>query len=106
MSEKNAREGGLSFDLATKLFESVNVIFEDSRIDYGETRFVTVGLVAGRMARSRGLSVNKLVEEMSAQALAAWDTENRFRALAAQGDVSQALAILERLDENDNTTGH
>lgn len=31
------------------------------------------------LARSRGLSVNKLVEEMSAQALAAWDTENRFR---------------------------
>jgi predicted transcriptional regulator len=58
------------------------------------------------LARSRGLSVNKLVEEMSAQALAAWDTENRFRALAAQGNVSQALAILERLDENDNTTGH
>jgi len=51
------------------------------------------------LARSRGLSVNKLVEEMSAQALAAWDTENRFRTLAAQGDVQQALAILDRLDE-------
>lgn len=50
------------------------------------------------LARSRGLSVNKLVEEMSAQALAAWDTENRFRTLAAQGDVRQALAILDRLD--------
>ncbi len=50
------------------------------------------------LARSRGLSVNKLVEEMSAQALAAWDTENRFRTLAAQGDVQQALAILDRLD--------
>lgn len=33
---------------------------------------------------------------MSAQALAAWDTENRFRTLAAQGDVQQALAILDR----------
>jgi hypothetical protein len=44
------------------------------------------------------LSVNKLVEEMSAQALAAWDTENRFRTLAAQGDVQQALKILNRLD--------
>jgi len=38
------------------------------------------------------------MEEMSAQALAAWDTENRFRSLAAQGDVQQALAILDRLD--------
>ncbi len=50
------------------------------------------------LARSRGLSVNKLVEEMSAQALAAWDTESRFRTLAAQGDVEQALSILDRLD--------
>lgn len=50
------------------------------------------------LARSRGLSVNKLVEEMSAQALAAWDTGNRFRALAAHGDVQRAQDILDRLD--------
>ncbi len=29
-------------------------------------------------------------------ALAAWDTENHFRAMAATGDVDQALAVLER----------
>lgn len=55
------------------------------------------------LARSRGLSVNKLMEEMSAQALAAWDTENRFRMLAAQGDVQQALGVLDRLDAYDPT---
>ncbi|MDD3354923.1 MAG: ribbon-helix-helix domain-containing protein [Zoogloea sp.] len=53
------------------------------------------------LAKSRGLSTNKLVEEMSARALAAWDTENHFRALATTGDVKQALAILDRLDAND-----
>lgn len=53
------------------------------------------------LARSRGLSMNKLVEELSAQALAAWDTENHFRAMAATGDVHQALAILDRLDAKD-----
>lgn len=58
------------------------------------------------LARSRGLSVNKLIEEMSAQALAAWDTENRFRSLAAQGDVQQALAILDRLDGITKSTNH
>lgn len=56
------------------------------------------------LARSRGLSMNKLVEELSAQALAAWDTENHFRALAATGDVSQALAILDRLDAEDRNS--
>jgi predicted transcriptional regulator len=50
------------------------------------------------LARSRGLSVNKLFEQMSAQALAAFDTETRFRALAAKGDAKAALKILARLD--------
>ena len=50
------------------------------------------------LAKSRGLSTNKLIEELSAHALAAWDTENHFRALAATGNVNRALEILERLD--------
>lgn len=53
------------------------------------------------LAQSRGLSMNKLVEQLSAYALAAWDTENHFRALAATGDVRQALAVLDRLDAQD-----
>ncbi|NCA72922.1 MAG: ribbon-helix-helix protein, CopG family [Sphingobacteriia bacterium] len=54
------------------------------------------------LARSRGLSVNKLIEELSSQALAAWDTESHFRATAAMGDPSRALAILDRLDTADS----
>lgn len=56
------------------------------------------------LARSRGLSTNKLIEQLSAHALAAWDTENHFRALAATGSVEQALAILDRLDAEDAPT--
>jgi len=50
------------------------------------------------LARSRGLSVNKLIEELSTQALTAFDAETRFRMLAAQGDAQHALALLDRLD--------
>lgn len=50
------------------------------------------------LAKSRGLSTNKLIEQMSAHALASWDTENHFRALAATGDIRKALGILDRLD--------
>ncbi len=50
------------------------------------------------LAKSRGLSVNKLVEEMSAQAIAAFDVEMRFKTLAAGADREKALAILDRLD--------
>ena len=53
------------------------------------------------LARSQGLSMNKLIEELTAQALAAWDAENHFRALATTGDVRQALAILDRVDVAD-----
>lgn len=53
------------------------------------------------LARSRGLSTNKLIEQLSAQALAAWDTENHFRAMAATGNGPRALAILDRLDAAD-----
>lgn len=53
------------------------------------------------LARSRGLSVNKLVEEWSAQALAAWDTENHFRAVAATGDIDKALEVLDQIDARD-----
>ena len=56
------------------------------------------------LAHSRGLSLNKLIEELTAQALTAWDTENHFRALATTGDVRQALAILDRLDVADRQT--
>lgn len=57
------------------------------------------------LARRRGLSTNKLVEDLSARALAAWDTENHFRAMAATGDINQALAILDRLDSEDHRAG-
>ena len=53
------------------------------------------------LARSRRQNMNTLIEELSAQALAAWDTENHFRAVAATGDVRAALAVLERLDAAD-----
>ncbi|MBK1646932.1 toxin-antitoxin system HicB family antitoxin [Thiocapsa imhoffii] len=57
------------------------------------------------LARSQGMSVNTLVEELSAQALSAWDTENHFRALAATGNLQDALAILDRLDAEERDAG-
>lgn len=53
------------------------------------------------LASTRGLSINKLMEELSTQAIAAFDAETRFRTLAARGDAAQALAILDRLDQQE-----
>ncbi|MDR2893293.1 MAG: BrnA antitoxin family protein [Deltaproteobacteria bacterium] len=49
-------------------------------------------------AELRGVSVNKLITEISVQALAAYDTETRFKAMAAEANIPSALAMLNRLD--------
>jgi plasmid stability protein len=54
------------------------------------------------VAAARGVSVNKLITEISVQALAAFDTETRFRIMAAEADAPAALAVLDRLDARQN----
>jgi len=53
------------------------------------------------LAKYRGLSVNKLMEELSVQAVASFDAENRFKGMAATADADRALAVLDRLDRVD-----
>lgn len=50
------------------------------------------------LAARRKVSVNKLMEELSTQALAEFDSEVRFRALAASGRARKGLDILDKLD--------
>lgn len=50
------------------------------------------------LAQSRGISINKLMEELSTIVLAEFDTYNRFKVMAARGDVQEGLRILDKLD--------
>ncbi len=54
-----------------------------------------------QLAASKGISLNKLMEELSTAALAAYDAETRFRVMAAAADRQSALNILARLDALD-----
>ena len=54
-----------------------------------------------QLVENRRLSVSKLVEEWATAALAAHDTELRFRALAARGSAARGLALLDALDALD-----
>jgi hypothetical protein len=49
-------------------------------------------------ARSRGVSLNKLVEEWATVALAQLDAENRYRMRAARGKPESGLVLLDKLD--------
>lgn len=51
-----------------------------------------------QLAESRGISVNKLIEELSTIALAEFDTYNRFQVMAARGDRQVGLNLLAKLD--------
>lgn len=52
------------------------------------------------LAKSRGISLNKLMEEFSNIALAEFDAHTRFKAMTAQGNLAQGLALLDQLDQH------
>lgn len=52
------------------------------------------------MAARRGVSLNKLMQELSVRALTEHDTEMRFRIRAARGDVRKGLELLDKLDSS------
>ncbi|MCK7575769.1 MAG: toxin-antitoxin system HicB family antitoxin [Chromatiales bacterium] len=51
------------------------------------------------LAKRKHISVNKLLEELSTQAIAEFDAETRFRSMAAKGSIKKGLEILDRLDQ-------
>ena len=50
------------------------------------------------LAKSRGISVNKLIDELATAALAQHDAEVRFRLRASRGKRAVGLALLDKLD--------
>ncbi len=50
------------------------------------------------LAQRKKMSINKLIEEISTQTLAEFDSETRFRALAASGNAMRGLELLDKLD--------
>ena len=50
------------------------------------------------LAEAKGVSINKLIEELSVLALTEFEAERRFKAMAAQGNPNKGLRLLEKLD--------
>ena len=50
------------------------------------------------LAQSKGISVNKLIEELSTVALAEFDAFTRFKAMATTGNPKTGLQLLDKLD--------
>jgi predicted transcriptional regulator len=52
------------------------------------------------LAQSRGISINKLMEELSTIVLTEFDAYTRFKAMAMRGNVEEGLRLLDKLDAN------
>jgi predicted transcriptional regulator len=50
------------------------------------------------LAKARGVSLNKLIDELSTVALAQHDAEMRFRVRASRGSAERGLRLLDKLD--------
>jgi hypothetical protein len=53
-----------------------------------------------RLAKGRGVSMNKLIDELATVALAQYDAEVRFKALAGRGSRERGLSLLDKLDRS------
>lgn len=53
--------------------------------------------VVDRLPKSNGISVNELMDELTAVALANYDARVRFETRTAQGNAKRALALLDKL---------
>lgn len=54
-----------------------------------------------QLAKTRGVSINKVIEELTTRALTEFDLETRFQTRAARGDPDEGLRLLDRLDQED-----
>ena len=52
------------------------------------------------LAKSRNISVNKLLEELTTMALTEYDIETRFKLRASRGSTEKALQVLDKLKQD------
>ena len=53
-----------------------------------------------QFAKERGVSLNKLFDELATVALAQHDAKIRFKLMASKGDIKKGLELLEKLDKS------
>ena len=52
------------------------------------------------LAKSRNISVNKLLEELTTMALTEYDLETRFKLRVSRGSTEKALLVLDKLKQD------
>ncbi len=78
----NIRKHGIDFVDVPRVFRGVTVTIEDTRFDYAETRFVTLGLLKGRVVVVVHTEPEDVIRIISARKATKNEEKNYFKQIA------------------------
>jgi uncharacterized DUF497 family protein len=78
----NLRKHGIDFVGVERLFEGVTVTILDDRADYGEERFVTFGLLDGRVVAVAHTEADKVIRIISVRKATKNEESGYFKEIA------------------------
>lgn len=80
--KSNLRTHEIDFVDIESLFDGLTVTILDNRFDYGETRYVTLGLLNGIVLAIVHTETNEVIRFISARKATKYEEENYFKEIA------------------------
>ena len=99
--QENLSKHGLSFDDAETVFSGPCVTFEDTRFDYGEPRFITIGRLEGHVvvvAHTPRRKNTRIIAMRKGIAVKKKPTKSNLKRLDTMSDVSIDYSDIPALD--------
>lgn len=78
----NLRKHGIDFVGVEEVFEGVTVTLPDDRFDYGESRFVTFGLLGGRVVVISHTETDEVIRIISVRKATKDEESSYFKEIA------------------------
>lgn len=78
----NVRRHGIDFVDAVEVFDGITLTIEDTRFDYGETRYVTLGLLKGRVVVITHTEQDDVIRIISVRKATKNEEANYFKQIA------------------------
>jgi hypothetical protein len=82
--ESNIRRHGIDFVDVSALFEGLTVTVEDTRVAYGEPRYITIGLLQGRVIVVAHTERKDKIRIISARKATKYEKATYFEGIANQ----------------------
>ena len=78
----NLRKHGIDFVGIEQVFEGTTVTISDDRFDYGENRFITFGLLEGRVVTIAHTETDRLIRIISVRRATKHEETSYFKKIA------------------------